>query len=183
MAHAEDRRDLPPTPLKKPTLPDDLFDPGPPAEVEASDDLDLLRFPEWPKAEPTPDLDFGDWFPESDGSGETRALPPATDFSCGSEFAVYTYSMESTPQKAACGPLRNHGDRGARGKERCDLIPLLPGNRQGQCFPREPKLRHPRGDAGPPDDSCPGGDSRPTDRRTPCLVFHRAGLVSRSGTR
>ena len=75
MAHAEDRRDLPPTPLKKPTLPDDLFDPGPPAEVEASDDLDLLRFPEWPKAEPTPDLDFGDWFPESDGSGETRALP------------------------------------------------------------------------------------------------------------
>ena len=75
MGHAEDRRDLPSTPLKKPTLPDDLFDPVPPAEVEASDDLDLLRFPEWPKAEPTPDLDFGDWFPESDFRPQREVRP------------------------------------------------------------------------------------------------------------
>ena len=74
MGHAEDRRDFPPTPLKKSTEPDDLFGPVPAADVDRSADLDLLRFPEWPKAEPTPDFDFSDWFPESDESRETRVL-------------------------------------------------------------------------------------------------------------
>ena len=74
MGHAEDRRDFPPTPRKNSTEPDDLFGPVPAADVDRSADLNLLRFPEWPKAEPTPDFDFGDWFPESDESRETRVL-------------------------------------------------------------------------------------------------------------
>ena len=71
MGHAEDWRDFPPTPPKKSTarpvvgppstppppesstVPDDLFGPVPHADGDRVVDTDLLRFPEWPKAEPT----------------------------------------------------------------------------------------------------------------------------------
>ena len=53
MGHAEDRRDFPPTPRKRSTAPDDWFGQVPPADVDRDVDLDLLRFPEWPKAEPS----------------------------------------------------------------------------------------------------------------------------------
>ena len=92
MGHAEDWRDFPPTPPKKSTarpvvgppstppppesstVPDDLFGPVPHADGDRVVDTDLLRFPEWPKAEPTPSFDLDDWFPESDESRETNVL-------------------------------------------------------------------------------------------------------------